>query len=421
MTFARSLRWIAVIGLFVSTLLLYRPRYGAQAEVHLRGYELFAVAESLVQHHAFADPFLPLPTGPTAHVGPVYPAYLALVFTLFGHGPAAVGVLLWGASLLFALQLAVLPALTQKLRLGFWTGVLAAVAWLGARIPPAVISEVTLTSFLVIGASFLMAEAFRRNLSPVRLILWTVAWAALLLLQPAMLLVLIFFVVLLHFLYHRSARQKLALALLPILLVSPWIARNYVVFHKLFFIRDNLGMEMAASNRDCATALFDVNDADRCFAQTHPNENVAEALRVRDLGEIEYNRVRMHEALDWIRSHPRAFAQLSLERFQAFWFPPVGRRPGNGVILLPWVLHCFTLLSIPGLFVMWRNARSSSYVAALWLVFFPLTYYFFQFLMRYRYPILWATFVPGSYFLVELFCAIIGHRTTPDASREKIV
>ena len=369
MTFARSLRWIAVIGLFASTLLLYRPRYGAQAEVHLRGYELFAVAESLVQHHAFADPFLPLPTGPTAHVGPVYPAYLALVFLLFGHGPAAVGVLLWGASLLFALQMAILPALTQKLHLGFWTGVIAAIAWLAARIPPAVISEVTITSFLVIAASFLMADAFDRDLSSLRLSLWAIVWAALLLLQPAMVLVLFFFLLLLHFLYHRSPRQKLALALLPILLVSPWIARNYLVFHKLFFIRDNLGMEMAVSNRDCATALFDVNDADHCFAETHPNENYAEALCVRELGEIEYNRVRMREALDWINSHPRAFAQLSVERFQAFWFPPVGRRPGNGVILLPIVLYGFTLLSIPGLFIMWRNVRSSTFVAALWLVF----------------------------------------------------
>ncbi len=405
---ARLLRSIAVIGLVVATLVLYRPHYSPKSEVKLRGYELFAVAESLVQHHSFADPFDPLPTGPTAHVGPLYPAYLALVLTVFGRGSTAVGFLLWCATLMLALQLAMLPALTRQLHLGFWTGVLAGVAWLAALIPPAAFTEVTFTSFLVIAASFLMAKSFAGQLSKSQLFIWAVVWAALFLMQPVTVVVLVFCVVLLHLRSCTTMRQKLALALLPMLLVTPWIARNFLVFHKLFFVRDNLGMEMAVSNRSCATALFDINDSDGCFASSHPNENLLEAFKVRDMGEIEYNRLRMQEAIEWIRAHPGTFTRLSAERFEAFWFPPVSVRPGNGVILRPWVLDCFTLLSIPGLFIMWKNARPSIYVAGVWLAFFPLTYYFFQFLMRYRYPILWATFVPGSYFIVELVLGIAG-------------
>lgn len=169
-------------------------------------------------------------------------------------------------------------------------------------------------------------------------------------------------------------------------------------------------IEMAVSNRPCAAALFDTNQDNGCFAESHPNVSFPEALKVREMGEIEYNRLRMQEALDWIRASPLAFANLSFQRFEAFWFPPVSEHPGNGVILRPFVLHCFTLLSIPGLFFMWRNARFSTYVAGPWLVFFPLTYYFFQFLIRFRYPILWATFVPGSYFIVELVQGIAGRR-----------
>ncbi|MGB9490781.1 MAG: hypothetical protein WCA92_09965 [Terriglobales bacterium] len=404
----RILRWTAVIGLVVATVVLYRPHYSVNSNLNLSGYEMFAVAESLVQHHSFSDPFDPMPTGPTAHVGPLFPAYLAFVITVFGRGSAAVSFLMWWATALAALQVAILPVLAKELHLGFWTGALAGAGWLASLIPPASFTEVTFTSFLVIAASFLMARCFAAGLSRLQWLLWAAVWAAILLLQPAAVLVLVFCVALVHFQSRRSARQKIALVLLPVLLVAPWMARNLLVFHKLFFVRDNLGMEMAVSNRSCATALFDINDADGCFASTHPNENYEEAMRVRELGEIEYNRLRMREAIEWIGANRGRFAELSLERFEAFWFPPVSRRPGNGVILRPWVLDCFTLLSIPGLFVMWKNARVGSYVAGLWLVFFPLTYYFFQFLMRYRYPILWATFVPGSYFVVELVRGIVG-------------
>lgn len=418
MSWAKLLQWIAAISLAVAALILYRPNVGANARVNLRGYELFAVAESLVHNHSFADPFLPMPTGPTAHVGPVYPAYLALVFIVFGHGSTAVAVLMWGALLIVALQLAMLPFLARRLQLGFWTGVLAAVGWLAAGIPPTVLSEATFTSLIVIAALFLMAKCFAEELPARDVILWAVLWATLLLLQTVVLLVLGVYVVLLHFRSQRSARQKLALGMLPLLLVTPWIARDFLAFHKLFFIRDNLGIEMAVSNNPCATALFATNIENGCFATTHPNQSFAEALKVREMGEVEYNRLRLNEAIDWIRANPRAFAALSMQRFEAFWNPPVSTHPREGVILRPWVLLCFTLLSIPGMFIMWKNAPYSAYVVALWLVFFPPTYYLIQFMMRYRYPILWATFVPGSYFIVELLKGIAGKKTSASTATQ---
>ena len=413
---AKLLRLIAVIGLAVTALLLYRPRYSADSQVHLQGYELFAVAESLVEHHSFSDPFAPLPTGPSAHVGPLYPAYLALVFTVLGHGSASVAVLMWTASLLFTLQVALLPLLTRQLHLGFWPGALAAVGWIAAGIPPAVLSDATFASVLVMVASYLMGRCLAEEASGWLFCLWAVVWAALFLVQPVAVVVLASWLLLLHFRFRKSARQKLVLGLLPILLVTPWTARNFLVFHKLFFIRDNLGIELAASNRTCATALFDVNDADGCSASTHPNENLAEALKVRELGEIEYNRVREAEAIDWIKANPKAFAVLSVQRFEAFWFPPRSERPGNGVMLVPLVLHCFTLLSVPGLLIMWRNARFGCYAVGLWLLCFPLIYYLIQFMMRYRYPIVWATCVAGSYFIVEIVQGIAGKEAIPSST-----
>src|SRR5208282_431495 len=104
--------------------------------------------------------------------------------------------------------------------------------------------------------------------------------------------------------------------------------------------------------------------------------NDEEALKVQQMGEVEYNRERMTEAISWMKANPETFVDLSVQRFAAFWFPKNSVSAGNGIILRPWVLAGFTLLSIPGLFFMWRNARVSSYVAGLWLLFFPVIYYF---------------------------------------------
>jgi hypothetical protein len=95
-----------------------------------------------------------------------------------------------------------------------------------------------------------------------------------------------------------------------------------------------------------------MNAVSGCFSQVHPNENYEEALKVRQLGEVEYNRVRLREAIQWIKGNPIAFTSLSLRRFEAFWLPPASTNPGDGVILHPWVVDCLTLLSIAGLSVL---------------------------------------------------------------------
>lgn len=408
MKFTKWLGWAIAVGLGVAPLLMYAPKHLPNSVLDARGWEPLDIAKSLATRGTFSDPFQTLATGPTAHCAPLYPAYLALILKVFGNGSTAVGVHMWIGLLMLAAQLSILPWLTKYLGLGFWTGVVAALAWVGCGTPPGVLEEQTFAGLLVTLATFQMQSSFTEEMSVGKLTLAGITWGALLLLQTAAVLILPFWILLLHYRSRVSLRQKTVLALLPLVLVMPWIVRNFVVFHRPVFVRDNLGLELAVSNNACASALFEVNWIDGCFALFHPNENFEEALKVRQMGEVEYNRARMREAISWIKSNPKAFAVLSVRRSGEFWFPQNSVSPSDGVILYPRVLAAFTLLSIPGLFFMWRNARISSYVAGLWLLFFPLIYYFVHFMARYRYPILWATFVPGSYFIVELIQGIVG-------------
>lgn len=402
--FQRStlLQWIAVIVVGISSLWVNWPDYPAGTQIKANGYETFALAESIVKKHSFSDPFWVLPTGPSAHLAPLYPAYVAAIIEIFGHGSVAVGILLGSMTFMLAAQQMLLPFLAKHLGLGFWTGVLASVGWLASGIPPTFVAENTMAGLLTVIAAFLMARSFTKEISWKFVLLWAVVWGALLLLQPVVILILFSWLVLLHFSSRISIRHKIALGLLPILLVAPWIVRNFVVFHRPVFIRDNLGKELANSNNSCASPLFAENRQTGCFASSDPNLNYEEAEKVRSWGEPEYNSVRLREAVSWIKSSPGAFLDLSTRRFAAFWFPPFSSEQSEGELSRPWILYAFTVASIPGLFLMWRKARPAAYVIGLWLLFFPWIYYFLQFLGRYRWPILWATFLAGSYVLTVL-------------------
>lgn len=407
----KLIRWLAVIVLGVATIVIYQPK-ASHSRIDIRGFESFALAESLAAHHQFSDPFQPLPTGPSAHLPPLYPAYVGLVMILFGSGVVAAKIIIWSAALLLALQLMLFPVLAERLGLGFWAGCLAGLAWFVAGIPPSYTWESNYAAVFVIGVAFVMQKSFSGSVSRRLIVVSTFLWGALLLLQPVAILILPCWLLLLHFRSKATRMQIAALGLLPLVVVAPWIVRNFVVFHRPVFIRDNLGLELAVSNNSCASPLFENNDRNGCFLALHPNENYDEALKVQQLGEVEYNRLRLKEAKDWIAANPKSFVTLTAERFTAFWLPPRSENKGNGIIWRPIVVQVFTLLTLPGLFLLWRNNRSGAYVVLLWLICFPPIYYVVQFMDRYRYPIFWVTFLCGSYFVVEIVRGLVG--SSPD-------
>ncbi len=192
------------------------------------------------------------------------------------------------------------------------------------------------------------------------------------------------------------------------MIVAPWLIRNYLVFHRVIPVRDNFGLELAVSNNDCARFGIQRNFETGCFQKEHPNANLDEAKKVLALGEPKYNDARMREALRWIVGNPARFAKLSAMRFVVFWFPTETTSffvPGR--VLERFTIYVMTLLSLPALFMLHRRNRQSAAVCISCLGLLPLVYYLVQYEYRYRYPILWVTFLLGAlpitYFLKRMF------------------
>ena len=368
-----------------------------------KGAEISRVAMTLAQEGSFAHPFHPLPTGPTAHTAPAYVFLYAAVAKIFGIGWMGARVL-WALNIGFlALQLALLPLLSEQLGLGTLPGVIAAL--LGATVQPyrvLVEFESLFTGALLVLLCVMTVRYFKAPGDPRQSLLFGVLWGVAILTNPECVLLLFVWA---HIAAMEDepavlarARQAMVVVIAGAALAClPWFVRNYEQFHAVFFVRDNFGIELFTSNNDCAHPTTLENFTSGCHEMTHPNANAALALQVIELGEVRFNHEMMRRAVGWISSNPGAFTWLTARRFARFWFPYLGSyRYGIPMGIL-------TLLSFVGLLWMYRENRAAALLLGATLAVYPLLHYIVQFEARYRYPIFWATLLPAGYAIAKIF------------------
>jgi hypothetical protein len=365
------------------------------------GAEVMRVVRSLAAHGTFADPFSSINTGVTAHVAPAYPFLYSLILRAFGTGHTALQIA-WACNVFFfALQMGLLPMLSHRLNLGTLPGIVAAALGTFSLYSPIDTRWECFFAGLLFLLALLATEASisRSN--------WKATWGAGALWGIAILANPIFALLLLAYPLcwilakprpdrPSSMRRFAVIAACALVVVTPWIARNYVRFGTFIFVRDNLGLELQTSNNPCATPSILGNIHSGCHFRTHPDVSATVAAQFVAAGEVRFNHTKLLEAESWIAAHPSAFLALTLRRFRLFWFPDL-YRPTEAV-----VVYLITLLSLPGLWMLARkNLVAALLIASTWLL-FPLIYYAIQFEPRYRIPIYWTSLLPAAYALVEL-------------------
>jgi hypothetical protein len=156
-------------------------------------------------------------------------------------------------------------------------------------------------------------------------------------------------------------------------------------------IKDNFGMTLYASNNDCARPSLAEEIGDNCYQDHFPASSVAEALQLKTMGEVQYDKRQRDEALEWIRGHQRRFAQLTGARAVQFWFP---RWAGGVYHRSLWLI---TALAFGGLALMFRRHPRPAMLVLGIFFFYPLVYYIVVTDVRYRYPILWLSLLTAGY------------------------
>jgi hypothetical protein len=358
----------------------------------LSRYELQRTAYSLATTGVFGNPYA-IPTGPTAHVAPGYPVILAAIYRLFGAETTGEFVKEMVASAVCAIQWALVPVAASTLAFSSLTGLFAGM--LGALLPfklsvetkgdwEAIYSAlaVMLIACITIGIwrrrQFTAADGIRSGLS----------WGIALLFYPAMLPILGCFLIVGAIMARREPAHHGKFALVQILLAGailmPWIVRNKIQLGSPIATRTNFGLEVRLSNNNLAGPLERENYEHGVYHIYHPLQSVQEAEKVRDLGEVAYNKSAMDEAVGWITAHPASFIKLTAERIYYFWFQPV---PGQRM-KAAW-LGATSLLCFAGLYFLWRKEPLVAMMMTLMLLILPLPNYLVHVGLRHRYPMDW--------------------------------
>ena len=365
------------------------------------------VAIALATTGHFSNPFQMAATGLTAHVAPVYPFLLSLLYRGVGSAGFSVAKHLF-AIFLVSLQYAFLPYAVRLLSLPRVTGILG--GFTAALLPRASLEteggqEAVLAGLACLILVSLTVAHFRRDDADLLRGLGPgIGWGVMFLISPVFIVVL---AGLLLVLPHRL-RSSALIIFCSLLVISPWIIRNYLVLGHFVPVRDNLGLELSVSNNDRATALLERNFRIRDYR--HPYSNLSETFQMKALGETAYYRLRQHEAFEWIGEHPRRFLQLTAEHIVFFWFNPLGEIVNHVFIVL------LTLGGVTGLCLLYVRDRKTAWIfAVLWLS-LQIPYYFTQVSPRYRFPIDWSFWLLCAYALWRLFPSAFRRFETPESS-----
>lgn len=105
-------------------------------------------------------------------------------------------------------------------------------------------------------------------------------------------------------------------AAIALLIILPWSIRNAVVLHAFVPLRANGGFQ-----------FWEGNNPQGCVRENasslHPGIELSELKRYDAMGEVAYSRQAFHDALVYIRSHPRATLARTAERVYVVWLTDV--------------------------------------------------------------------------------------------------
>jgi 4-amino-4-deoxy-L-arabinose transferase-like glycosyltransferase len=378
-----ALVFLAFIVRIAFLFLLKTYQFGRMDDTGLSG-ETTNIAMAIVHGYGFHSPFNGQDTGPTAWIAPVYPYFVAFVFRFFGLLTKASIITIFIAQSVFS-ALTIIPILgIAKRTVGRNAGLAAACVWCifpwFSKWSVTWLWEMSLSallSSLLLWAALALPESSDRKR-------W-MAFGALsgfsLLVNPA--LATFIAVSLLWCGFELRGRGKAWVAPLAIaglscvIVISPWLARNRVVFGEWVFLRSNFGFEFALGNYHSSIG--------RGWGGTHPSGNLKELDKYLRTGEIPYIRSRQETAIRYVRTFPREFWALTARRILYFW-------DGSGMNYLTaipwyWIPSSFLALSVlllPALLVAHRKRLPAWPLFFGVLLMYPLPYYLTFSQVRYR-------------------------------------
>ncbi len=352
------------------------------------GWEIGKLGRSLASGHGFSVENIPIAKFP-----PVYPFLVGGVFAVFGVYSKVSAVILFLLQSICAAFTAVCLVILGNRFIGRKEGMIAGLVW--AFYPSSIFHSVVrvwyselaimlLLLLIIIACTPKPSPLFPRvacvGLLSGMLILTDSTMA----LYPALLVLMMLYV------WKVDLWRWIGLLLIWCvaagMVVTPWAIRNYLVLGTPGILKSNFGLELFFGNNPYSTG----GGIDKERYQALEALNQEEHAYYRAQSEFVYYGYLQNKALEWIRTHPLRFLQLTAKRFWYFWGKFPRRHPDI------WSYHSWLQLiwygpvAVLALYGFWYSINRRWNLTPIWLflLVYPLPFYVTHVqLYRYRYPV----------------------------------
>lgn len=353
------------------------------------GWEMGWTARSIVLGRGFSSPFFPV-TGPTALVPPLYVYLLAGVQKIFGLYSASSAFAILSLNSLFSALTSIPIYFAMREAVSRRFARMAALAW--AVYPFSVyfaadrVWDYALTA-LLLSLCFWMAQRMHLRSAAGWLAFGALGGLATLS-NPSVLSVLAVLTLIAMVKVRRTAGpwvlRGTCVVLMGAAVCSPWMIRNWRVFHRPIFLRDGFWLEFYAGNNG---DTFQSNPA-----WAHPASNPMEMRRYESMSEPAYMEQKKELSTAFVEKHPLFFVGVSLRRALSFWTSFWSLNPkflAQDPTLLPDLFFCsgVTVLVLRGVKRWWTWDPISALPYVLSIAVFPVAYYVTHSSPDYREPI----------------------------------
>jgi len=250
---------------------------------------------------------------PTAHRTPIYPLFLSGVYFLFGHSYLAVRII---QSIIGGLTCVVIYFIGKKTinkNVGFIAATISIFYPFFIYYTGYLLVETLFTFLLAVAVYWLIISAQKPDWKNLALSGIFTGLAALC--KPTAFTFLPFsvlgFLVILGIRKISTYRNIAIFLLFFIIILSPWVSRNYIVFKRIIPSATQLGKTLLDGS-----VLFDAQHQWRLEQEQQTNPIL---LRGKELHEIERNDYYTKEALNFIRHNPKYMMKLAVWKFLKFW------------------------------------------------------------------------------------------------------
>ena len=190
-----------------------------------------------------------------------------------------------------------------------------------------------------------------------------------------------------------------AISFLTLLVVSPYLIRNYVVFNKIVFVK-TLGYNLWKGNNEFSSVEGYENQRHKSFKNL---ENKLEELKLDTFYEINRDGIYLNEALKNLKEKPLKYLKLSFQKAFSFYFIDFqSSYPSYYKFYHFFPILLIAIISLPGLIlILFNNEFKNSYLKNYLLITIGI-FSIFSILPRYKLMILPIQIILAAYFIQYL-------------------